>query len=228
MAFALEWDKSTEKIFETGCDRGVLWVNNQGVYGKGEVWNGLTGVTDSPSGAESTDLYADNGVYLSMTALEKYGLTIEAYMYPQSFAECNGETQAAPGLHVTQQDRKLFAFSWRTLIGDDVAGDSKGYKIHIAYGCKAAPSEKAYSSKNDNPEAMTLSWEVTTTPVKMEGYKPMAKIVIDSLNCPKKALQAIEEKLYGTASPGKIADTESKLLMPDDIKKLIEENPDAA
>lgn len=197
----LEWDKTGERLFETGIDRGVLYRQSQsGVYHSGEAWNGLTAVTESPSGAESNPQYADNQKYLNLISAEEFGCTIEAYTYPISFAECDGTAVPMPGISVGQQTRKTFGLSYRTRVGNDVEGVDFGYKLHLVYGALAAPSEKAYATINDSPEAMTLSWEVTTTPVDAgDEYKNTATLTIDSTKVQAAALKSLEDILYGTA-----------------------------
>ena len=192
------WDNTGEKIYETGCDRGVLYVSNgEGGYKTGVAWNGLTSVTENPTGAESTALYADNIKYLNMLSSEDFGATIEAYTYPDEFMECDGSASVTPGVVIGQQNRTTFAMCYRTLKGNDVAGTALGYKIHIIFNATASPSSKAYSTVNESPEAMTFSWEVSTTPVPVEGYKPTASIVIDSTKVDRAKLSQLEEKLYG-------------------------------
>ena len=178
--------------------KGVLYlIGTDGKYSKGVAWNGLTGVTESPSGAEATPLYADDIKYLELTSAEEFGATVEAYTYPDEFAECDGSAEVATGVKIGQQPRKVFGLCYRTTLGNDVKGNDYGYKLHIVYGCKAAPSEKAYATINDSPEAITFSWEVTTTPVAVEGYKPTAHIEIDSTKADPTKLAALEAILYG-------------------------------
>ena len=194
----LVWDKTDERIFETGVNKGVLYPFNTQTkqYDNGVVWNGLTGVTESPSGAEATPLYADNIKYLNLLSAEEFGATVEAYTYPDEFAECNGEANLVAGVVAGQQKRKMFGMSYQTKVGD--ADDpEKGYKIHLIYGAKAAPSEKAYATVNDSPEAITFSWELTTTPVEVPGLKPTASIVIDSTKVDATKLAKLEDILYG-------------------------------
>ena len=191
----LVWDKIGEHIYETGVDRGVLYPQENGKYPNGVAWNGLTGVTESPSGADATDMYADNQKYLSLRAAETFGATIEAYTYPDEFAECDGSAALADGVKIGQQTRKAFGFSYRTLIGNDTEGTDKGYIIHLVYGATASPSSKTRSSVNESPEAVTFSWEISTTPVNVTGFKPTATIEIDSTKISAKALKAIEAKL---------------------------------
>ena len=211
MAILAVWDKIGENKYETGTDRGMLYQYNtvSQTYDSGEVWNGLTAVTDSPSGAESNKQYADNIAYLNLISAEDYGLTIEAFTYPDNFGQNDGTAEPVTGVTLGQQTRKMFGFSWRTLVGDDVVGTERGYKIHLAYACQAAPSEKSYATVNDSPEAITLSWEVTTTPVNVGvingvAYKPTASVVIDSTKfttaAQKAALAAFEEIIYGKAA----------------------------
>lgn len=197
----LKWDQTGEKLYETGTDRGVLFpMGDAGTYENGVAWNGLTAVNQSPSGAEPTPLYADNIKYLELMSNEDFGFSIEAYTYPDEFAACNGEAELATGVSIGQQARKAFGMTYRSIIGNDVKNNGYGYKIHLIYGAKAAPSEKAYATVNDSPEAMTLSWECTTTPVEVEGFKPTAYVCIDSTKVDSTKLKALEDKLYGTES----------------------------
>lgn len=215
----LEWDADSKRLYEVGVDRGVLYPRNSenGNYGAGVAWNGLTGVTESPSGAEPTDLYADNIKYLSMRSAETFGATIEAYTYPPEFEPCDGSASLADGVSIGQQDRVPFGLSYRTLVGNDAKGQGYGYKIHVIYGCTASPSEKPYQTVNDSPEAITFSWEVNATPVNVTGFKPTACVVIDSTKVAPEKLRKIEAALYGDATGDG-----PKLLMPDEIKALIE------
>lgn len=196
----LEWDKVGEKKYEMGTDRGVLYpMDNKGLYSTGVVWNGLSAVTESPGGAEPSNIYADNIKYASMRSAETFGCTIEAYTYPQEFAACDGSKPIAKGVTVGQQTRNTFGFSYRTLIGNDTATeDDDGYKLHLVYGCTASPSEKGYQTVSDSPEAITMSWEIETTPVNVPGLKPTATIVIDSTECDPEKLKKLEDILYGT------------------------------
>lgn len=211
----LVWDKSGERYYETGVKQGVLYVQEAGAYPKGVAWNGLTAVTESPSGAEATALYADDIKYLNLYSAEEFGATVEAYTYPPEFAACNGEAELVTGVTLGQQTRKAFGMCYRTAIGNDVDGNDHGYKIHIIYGAMAAPSEKAYASINDSPEAITFSWELTTTPVNVEGHKPTASITIDSTKVDKDKLTALEAVLYGSESE------EPRLPLPDEIVTLV-------
>ena len=208
----LTWDNTGERIFETGIKQGVLYpIQSDGRYSKGVAWNGLTAVTESPSGAEATPLYADDIKYLNLLSNEEFGATIEAYTYPDEFAECDGSAELATGVMIGQQKRKVFGLCYRTAIGNDVDGNDHGYKLHLIYGCLAAPSEKAYSTINDSPEAITFSWEVTTTPVNVEGFKPTSQITIDSTKADPTKLAALEAILYGSA------EIEAKLPLPDEV-----------
>ena len=202
----LVWDQVGHKTYETGTDHAVLFpMQNDGTYGTGVAWNGITGFTESPSGAENTDLWADNIKYVSLRSAEDYGATIEAYTYPDEFKPCIGEAEVATGVNLGQQKRRAFGFSVRTTVGNDTMMDSYGYKIHIVYGATASPSERAYQTINDSPEAITFSWELTTTPVPItatgfENFKPTASIIIDSTKVDATKLTALEDKLYGTAN----------------------------
>ena len=211
----LVWDKTGERLYETGVKNGVLYIPASGVYSKGVAWNGLTAVTESPSGAEATALYADDIKYLSLMSTEEFGATIEAYTYPDEFAECDGSGTLAEGVLLGQQQRKVFGLCYRTTIGNDVDGNDHGYKLHLVYGCLAAPSEKAYSTINDNPDAITFSWEVTTTPVNVTGFKPTSQITIDSTKVAKEKLTAIEALLYGSESK------EPSLPLPDELAAVL-------
>lgn len=214
----ISWDETGKRFFETGTDRCVLYVQGSGgTYPKGVAWNGLTGVTESPSGAEASPLYADNIKYLNLFSAEEFGATVEALTYPDEFAECDGSAELVTGVKIGQQDRKSFGLCYRTKIGNDIDGNDHGYKIHLIYGCKASPSEKAYSSVNDSPEALTLSWEISTTPVNVTGHKPTATLEIDSRKCDAGKLQKLEEILYGSASQ------EPRLPLPDEVKTIVGE-----
>lgn len=194
----ITWDKTGERLYETGVDHGVLYLlQNNGTYDKGVAWNGLTAVTESPSGAEPNPLYADNIKYLNLLSTEEFGATIEAYTYPDEFAECDGSASLADGVMAGQQKRKTFGLCYRTVIGNDIDGNDHGYKLHFIYGALAAPSEKAYNTINDSPEAITFSWEISTTPVEVAGFKPMASVTIDSTKADPTKLTALEEILYG-------------------------------
>ena len=197
----LVWDQAGQKFFETGVSNGVLYVSDgQGGYLKGVAWNGLTSVAENPSGAESNPVYADNIKYLNIISAEEFGATIEAYTYPDEFMECDGSAQVVAGVNIGQQARKSFGISYRTRVGNDVAGDNLGYKIHVIYNCQAAPSGKTYSTVNESPEAITFSWEVTTTPVPVEGFRPTSTVVFDSTKLEAEKMAAVENALYGGAS----------------------------
>ena len=210
----LVWDQTGERFYETGVKNGVLYVQSNGAYPKGVAWNGLTAVTESPSGAEASPLYADDIKYLNLLSNEEFGATIEAYTYPDEFAECDGSASLAEGVFIGQQKRSAFGLCYRTTLGNDVDGNDHGYKLHIIYGALAAPSEKAYATINDSPEAITFSWEVTTTPVNVAGHKPTASITIDSTKVDATKLKALEDKLYGTESE------EASLPLPDEIATM--------
>lgn len=208
----LLWDKVGERFYETGVDHGVLYIpNNQGVYNQAHVWNGLVSVTESPSGAESNPQYADNMKYVNLVSAEEFGATIEAITYPDAFAQCNGEKLAAPGVVFGQQGRHPFGLSYRTLLGNDTLGQDYGYKLHLIYGAQASPSEKAYNTVNDSPEAITFSWEISTTAVPVEGFKPVASVTVSSDDVSAATLQALEDILYGTAG------TDGRLPLPEEL-----------
>ena len=211
----LIWDNTGERLYETGVKNGVLYVQENGLYPKGVAWNGLTAVTESPTGAEATPLYADDTKYLNLMSNEEFGATVEAYTYPDEFKVCNGEAELAEGVSLGQQTRKAFGMCYRTTLGNDVDGNDHGYKLHIIYGALAAPSERAYATINDSPEAITFSWELTTTPVNVTGFKPTAYICIDSTKADETCLAALEAKLYGGESE------EATLPLPDEIKTLM-------
>jgi hypothetical protein len=211
----LTWDQVGDRLYETGVDHGVLYLPDQaGVYNTGVAWNGLTTVTESPSGAEPNAQYADNIKYLNLISAEEFGATIEAFTYPDEFSECDGTALPSPGLAVGQQGRKTFGLSYRSRLGNDIDGTEHGYKLHLVYGCQAAPSEKAYATINDSPEAIAFSWDVTTTPVPVTGYKPTSLIVVDSTVVTPAHLQSLEDLLYGVAS------TPAALPTPDAIITL--------
>lgn len=212
----LTWDNTGERLFETGVKNGVLYpIQADGKYTKGVAWNGLISVTESPSGAEATALYADDIKYVNLLSNEEFGATIEAYTYPDEFAECDGSGTLAEGVLLGQQKRKVFGLCYRTTIGNDVDGNDHGYKLHLVYGCLAAPSEKAYSTINDNPDAITFSWEVTTTPVNVTGFKPTSQITIDSTKVTPEKMTAIEALLYGSEQK------EPSLPLPDELAAVL-------
>lgn len=213
----LTWDDAGKRFYETGVKQGVLYPqDDNGAYPKGVAWNGLTAVTESPEGAEPTPLYADDIKYLNLLSTEEFKATVEAYTYPDEFAECDGSGSLVEGVTIGQQDRKTFGLSYRTSLGNDVKGNEYGYKLHIVYGCLAAPSEKAYATVNDSPEAITFSWEVSTTPVNVTGFKPTASLVLDSVKLGAAKMKAIEDVLYGSSA------AEARLPLPDEIKSIIE------
>ena len=211
----LVWDETSKKFYETGVKQGVLYPQDEsGAYPKGVAWNGLTAVTESPSGAEATALYADDVKYLSLTSAEEFGATVEAYTYPDEFAACDGSAELASGVTIGQQKRQSFGLCYRTVLGNDVKENDYGYKLHLIYGAKAAPSEKAYSTINDSPEAITFSWELTTTPVAVAGHKPTACLTIDSTKVNAEKLAELEDILYGTES------VEARMPLPNEIAEL--------
>lgn len=215
----LVWDKTGERLYETGVKKGVLYpMDAQGAYPKGVAWNGLTNVTESPSGAEATALYADDIKYLNLMSNEEFGGTIEAYTYPDEFAECDGSASLTTGVYIGQQPRKTFGFSYCTTIGNDVEGNAHGYKLHLVYGALASPSEKAYGTINDSPEAITLSWEFSTTPVNVTGFKPTACLTIDSTKVDAEKLAALEKILYGDDT-GEAAT--ARLPLPDEVAQIL-------
>ena len=217
------WDKTGERYYETGVKNGVLYLQTNGVYNNGVAWNGLTAVTESPSGAEATALYADDMKYLNLYSAEEFGATIEAYTYPDEFGECDGSKELVDGVTIGQQTRKAFGLCYRTVIGNDTDGEAHGYKLHIIYGAMASPSEKAYATINDSPEAITFSWEVTTTPVNVTGAKPTASVVIDSTKADPTKLAALETILYGK-DPTELGGSDGvapRLPLPDELKTLM-------
>ena len=217
------WDKTGERYYETGVKNGVLYLQTNGVYNNGVAWNGLTAVTESPSGAEATALYADDMKYLNLYSAEEFGATIEAYTYPDEFGECDGSKELVDGVTIGQQTRKAFGLCYRTVIGNDTDGEAHGYKLHIIYGAMASPSEKAYATINDSPEAITFSWEVTTTPVNVTGAKPTASVVIDSTKADPTKLAALEVILYGKdpTTDGGSDGVAPRLPLPDELKTLM-------
>lgn len=211
----LEWDKVGEHYYETGVDHAVLYLRDTaGKYSNGYAWSGVTSISESPSGAESSAQYADNQKYLTLISAEEFGMTIEAFTFPNEFDECNGEFEAADGVRIGQQKRSTFGLSYRTKVGNDVDGQDKHYKLHLVYGCTASPSERAYATVNESPEAMTFSWEISTNPVNVTGKKPTSLITIDSREANAEKLAQLETMLYGGA------ETEPKLPMPDEVIAL--------
>lgn len=222
----IEWDKTGEKLYETGVKNGVLYLPDEsGAYTKGVAWNGLTSIKESPSGAEATPLYADDIKYLELTSAEEFGGTLECYTYPDEFAECDGSAEVAPGVIIGQQNRKTFGLCYRTTLGNDIKSNEYGYKLHLIYGAKASPSEKAYSTINDSPEAITFSYEISTTPVNVTGYKPTASLIVDSTKVSKDKMAALEAILYGkdaTVESG--ANNDPRLPLPDEVITLLKDN----
>lgn len=210
----LKWDQTGERLYETGVKKGVLFVYDDNKYGTGVAWNGLTAVTESPSGAEATALYADDVKYLNLLSNEEFGGTIEAYTYPDAFKECNGEAELAAGVTIGAQRRKTFGLSYVTTVGNDTDGNDYGYKIHLVYGALASVAERAFATINDSPEAITFSWEFTTTPVEVTGHKPTAIVTIDSTKVTPEKLKVLEDMLYGTA------EQEPTLPMPDELTTM--------
>lgn len=220
----LVWDKTGERVYETGVKQAVLYtLNEEGAYANGVAWNGVTSVTESPSGAEPTALYADDMKYLNLMSAEEFGATIEAYTYPDEFAECDGSATLVNGVSIGQQPRKTFGLCYRTTVGNDTDNNEYGYKLHLVYGCLAAPSESAFNTINDSPEAITFSWEISTTPVNVTGHKPTARLTIDSTKADKAKLAALEEILYGKdpSTNGGSDGTDPRLPLPDEIKTLM-------
>lgn len=214
----LKWDQTGERLYETGVDKVVLFpMESTGQYGAGVAWNGITAVNESPSGAEPTALYANNGKYLNLISNEDFAATIEAYTYPDEFEECDGSKEIAPGVVIGQQKRKVFGLAYRSLIGNDVDGNDHGYKLHLVYGCLAAPSENNHSTVNDSPEAGTMSWSVSTTPMEVADAKPTATVTIDSTKADKTKLKKLEDMLYGTEQ------AESKLPLPAEVITLMKD-----
>lgn len=220
----LVWDKTGERFFETGVKNAVLYLQaSGGTYPKGVAWNGISAITEQPSGAEASPVYADDIKYLNLISAEDYAATIEAYTYPDEFAECDGSASLADGVSIAQQKRKTFGLCYRTTVGNDVDGESYGYKLHIIYGAMAAPSEQAHNTVNDSPEAMQMSWSISTTPVSVPGFKPTASLTIDSTKADKAKLTALEEILYGKdpTTDGGNDGVEPRLPLPDEIKTLM-------
>ena len=221
----LVWDKTGEHYYETGVKNGVLYpMSTSGTYPKGVAWNGLTAITESPSGAEATALYADDIKYLNLMSNEEFGATVEAYTYPDEFAECDGSASLTEGVYIGQQARKTFGLCYRTTLGNDSKGNDYGYKLHIIYGAMASPSEKAYSTINDSPDAITFSWELTTTPVAVANFKPTASLTIDSTKVDPEKLATLEEILYGKDGTGEDHSTgavDPRLPLPDEIANIM-------
>ena len=221
----LVWDKTGEHFYETGIKNGVLYpMSESGTYPKGVAWNGLTAITESPSGAEATALYADDIKYLNLMSNEEFGATVEAYTYPDEFAECDGSASLTEGVYIGQQARKTFGLCYRTTLGNDSKGNDYGYKLHIIYGAMASPSEKAYSTINDSPDAITFSWELSTTPVAVANFKPTASLTTDSTKVDSAKLAKLEEILYGkdgTGEDNSVGAVDPRLPLPDEIANLM-------
>lgn len=208
----LVWDETGKKLFETGVSNVALYPQDTtGVYGTGVAWNGVTNISESPSGAEATTLWANNGKYLNLYSVEEYASSIEAYTYPDEFAECDGSAEIAKGVSIGQQTRKSFGLAYKTLIGSDTDGNDHGYKLHLVYGCKAAPSERSHATVNDSPEALSFSWEISTTPVSVTGHKPTASVEIDSTKVNAEKLAAFEKILFGSDTAA------ARLPLPDEV-----------
>lgn len=208
----LVWDETGKKLFETGVSNVALYPQDTtGVYGTGVAWNGVTNISESPSGAEATTLWANNGKYLNLYSVEEYASSIEAYTYPDEFAECDGSAEIAKGVSIGQQTRKSFGLAYKTLIGSDTDGNDHGYKLHLVYGCKAAPSERSHATVNDSPEALSFSWEISTTPVSVTGHKPTASVEIDSTKVDSAKLAAFEKILFGSDTAA------ARLPLPDEV-----------
>lgn len=223
--WAITWDAPEDRIYETGVDHGVFYnLNNQGAYVNGVAWNGLTNVNETPSGADENKIWADNMKYLSLRAAEDFGLTIQAYTYPEEFAVCDGSASVMPGVIIGQQPRKKFGFCYRTLVGNDVQQTDFGYKLHLVYGCTASPSQRGYSTVNENPEAIQFSWEIATTGVTVDGFKPTACLIIDSTKLEPAALAKLtdlEEVLYGTPASGGAEAVAGRMPLPDEVASIL-------
>ena len=220
--YKLVWDATGDHIYETGLKMGVLYpINSEGVYTPGVAWNGLSSVTQSPSGAEPTKIYADDINYLNVYSAEEFGATIEAYTYPAGFAACNGEASIATGVTIGQQPRRAFGFCYRSVVGNDVQGEAYGYKLHFIYGAKASPSERSHSTINDSPEPSPFSWEITTTPVNVTGFQPTAYVCVESKTADPTKLAALEEIIYGKEAIGGDAAVPARLPLPDEIASTL-------
>ena len=213
----LVWDQTGERRYETGVKQCALYPMTAGAYLKGVAWNGITAITESPSGAEPTAMYADDIKYLDILSTETYAATIEAYMYPDEFKPCNGEAELADGVSIGQQTRQKFGLCYKTTLGNDTDGEDYGYELHLVYGGLAAPAEEAHNSKNESPEGMTMSWSVSTTPVDVEGKKPTATVTINSVKAGAQIMKALEDVLYGSEK------AEARLPLPNELKTLIEQ-----
>ena len=216
----IKWDQIGQRKYKTGVDHGVLYPQDGGAYPKGVAWNGLTNVTETPSGAENNPLYADNIKYLNLKSAEDFGLTIECYTTPDEWEACNGEATAAEGVTIAQQSRNTFGLCYRTLLGNDTSGQDYGYELHLVYGCSASPSERSFGTVNDSPDAATFSYEISTISVPVEGFKPTSLIVIDSTKANKTKLAALEAILFGTDAGDGVEATEARLPLPDEVITL--------
>ena len=215
----LVWDETGKKLFETGVSNVALYPQDTtGVYGTGVAWNGVTNISESPSGAEATTLWANNGKYLNLYSVEEYASSIEASTYPDEFAECDGSAEIAKGVSIGQQTRKSFGLAYKTLVGSDTDGNDHGYKLHLVYGCKAAPSERSHATVNDSPEALSFSWEISTTPVSVTGHKPTASVEIDSTKVNAEKLAAFEKILFGSDTAA------ARLPLPDEVATLLSDS----
>lgn len=224
----MKWDQIGERLYETGLDHGVLFpMNDDGKYAAGVPWNGLSAVNETPSGGEPTAVWADNMKYLNLLSAEDFGATVEAFTYPPEFAACDGDVEVAPGVTIGQQDRKMFGMSYRTLIGNDVSKQAYGYKIHLIYGGQVSPSERNHETLNDSPEPSPMSWELSTTPVDVPGFKPTAHMVIDSTKTSKEKMALIEDIIYGKDAADGSEATASRLPMPEEVIELMKDEPAA-
>ena len=222
ISYLLEWDKAGEHLYETGVDHGVLYPQaNNGTYPEGVSWNGLTKVSEKPTGAEATALWADNIKYLNLYSAEEFEATIEAYTYPDEFAVLDGSAEIATGVMIGQQNRKSFGLCYRTVVGNDIEGNDHGYKLHLIYGAQVSPSERGYETINDSPSAITFSWEMKTTPVSVTGYKPTACLTIDSTKADETKLGNLLQILYGTPASGGDAAVAARLPLPDEVKSIL-------
>lgn len=221
-SFQIKWDESGEHIFETGIDHGVVYpVDSNGQYSKGYAWNGISAVTESPSGAEPTAIWADNIKYLNLYSAEEFGATLEAYTYPDAFAECDGSAEIAQGVYAGQQSRKAFGLCYRTRVGNELQGDQLGYKYHLIYGAKASPSERNYNTVNDSPEAQAMSWEISTTPINLTGFKPTSLVTIDSRKTDPAKLATLEQILFGTPAGDGTQAVDARLPLPDEVMSTL-------
>lgn len=217
----LKWHEVGKKTYETGVDRAVLYPAVDGAYPKGVAWSGVSAFNENPSGAEPTPIYADNKKYLNLFSVEEFGATLEAFTYPKEFEACDGSAELMPGVFIGQQERQGFGFAYRTLIGNDTEGTAHGYKIHLVYGCMASPSDKSHGTVNESPDLDPFSWEITTTPVEVEGHKATATLTLDSTVVGAEKMAAIEEILYGVPADGETPAVEARLPLPDEILSIL-------